>query len=616
MKIIAWAKNNYILLGLIVLSLVLRAYKLDFQSPWLDELFTLKNSGPDKSLSEIFASLKGDVHPPLYYYIVHFFLTIFGNSIYVARFVSLLFGVGGIVALYYLGKELFNKSTALTAVLLMSINHFHIYYSQEARMYTMLFFTTVLSFLFLVRFIKKPTLKSVLLYSFATALLINTHFYSLFALFAQYLIILYYIYKPVGTTGKKIFIYALISGIITLLSFIPSIVIFMGTSGMKSFWITAPSWDVYTQMFKTFMGPELCVVISILTISYFVYTIFREKEQEEYTIDPVKDKSVFAFQVLFIWIFICVMFPFLLSYIHLPMIVSRYFINIIPAILLLMAAGIGYIKSSTVKITIISVFMLFSLIDLIAVKDHYNKIEKTQYREASNFVKENHKGGEKIYSVEEPSFSYFLKKEDGHTVMAGSLGQLVGRLINNQEKPESFWYIDILNTNRVLSSRSTTAFLDSLFVVDKSIELYDATVKHYQKKDIYKYTQDFNKFKPYKERNGDNLNFSLEIFNDVGATVEISGWAFFDGQSMKHSKISLVLIAENHEIELTPKNVSRPDVTSYFKSEYDLSKCGFEIEIDKKDLKSGTYKVALYVLDPVTKKDALVINTGKTITIK
>jgi len=616
MKIIAWAKDNYILTGLILLSFALRIYKLDFQSPWLDELFTLTNTNSGKSLSEIVSALAGDAHPPLYYFIVHFFTKIFGDSGYVARFVSVLFGVGGIVVIYYLAKELFNKSTALTAVLLLSVNHFHIYFSQEARMYTMLFFTTTLSFLFLVRFIKKPVLKSALMYSFTTALLVNTHFYSFFPLFAQYLIILYYIIKPYNTTGKKIFTYAFISGIITLVSFLPLISTLFGTSEIKSFWITLPPENVYSEMLTELIGPELCVAISLLAITYFAYTVFKEKEPVKYKIDPEKDRTVFAFHVLFIWLFISIAFPLLLSYIHIPMIVSRYFINILPAIFLLIAAGINCIESSTVKTTIISAFILFALIDLLAVKDHYNKVIKTQYREAGHFVKENHKGGEKIFSYTEPYFSYYLKEKDGHKVTQSSLGNYVGSILNNNEKPESFWYIDNINGNTSLPSKTTTAFLDSLFIVDKSVELHDVFAKHYQKRGAYKLNLDFTRFKPYKDRNGDNLNYSLDMFNDVGAMVEITGWAFFDGQSMLNAKISLVLIDGDREIELNTENVSRPDVTTYFKSNYDLSNSGFRIEINKKNLPSGNYKVALYVTDSATNKTALVINADKVISAK
>lgn len=613
MKIITWAKDNYALAGLIALSFAFRIYKLDFQSPWLDELFTLTKSQSDNSLSEIVSALAGDAHPPLYYFIVHFFVSIFGDSIYVARLVSVLFGVGGIVLLYYLAKELFSKNTALTAVLLLSVNHFHIYYSQEARMYTMLFFTTTLAFLFLVRFLKNPGLTSALLYSFATVLLVNTHFYSFFALLSQYLIILYFIVKPYNATGKNIFRYAFISGLITLVSILPLIPALSGTSKIKSFWVVIPSENVYAEMLKELIGPEVCIAIGIITIVYFIYAVFKEKELVRYGIDPVNTRQAFSFHVLFIWLFICLAVPLLLSYIHIPIIVSRYFINILPPLFLFIAAGIHRIEGKTVKVAVVCAFLTFALIDLCAVKDHYNKVIKTQYREAGNFVKENHHGSEKIFSYTEPYFSYYLKEKEGHKVTQSSLGNHVSNILNNHEKPEPFWYIDNVIGNTALPSKTTTAFLDSLFVVDKSIALHDVIVKHYQKKGTYKPVEDFIKFRPYSERNGDKLNFSIELFNDTGATTEIIGWAFFDGQSMQNAKISLVFIGTDNEITITPEYISRHDVTTYFNSAYDLSNSGFKIEFNKRELEPGNYKIALYVTDSTTQKTALVIIPDKVI---
>ena len=609
MKIMNWCKDNYILLVLLLIAFIFRIYKLDFQSPWADELFTLMNSHSEKSLGEIFEILKVDVHPPLYYYIIHFFLEIFGDTAYVAKFVSVLFGLGGLVTLYALGKELFNKNVALIAVLLLALNHFHIYYSQEARMYAMLSFTTTLSFLFLVRFIKTPTVKMALLYALSAVLLINSHFYSLFPLCAQSLIILYFIISPYKTTRIKFLLYSLMAGVITLVSFIPSLVILQGTSGIKSFWIPASAWNVYSAMFVEFLGSEIAVIIAVITILYFLFTVFKEEGSAGFKIDPVEDKPVFAFHILFIWIFIVTLIPFVLSSVRLPMIVSRYFINIIPPLFLLIAAGTSLIKNNTIKVTLLSVFILFSLNDLLFIKKYYTNVAKTQYREASNYVKENRKNNEKIYSTFEIFFSYYLKEKDGFKVTNNSLNQVVDRMIANKEKPESFWYVDInlANTTNPVSE-NTQKILDSLYVTDQNIELYDAFVKHYHTKADYKPTGGFMRFKPYKDRNGSEVNFSFETVNDLGNMVDVSGWAYFNKQSMEHAKISIVLINDEQDILIQPESVVRTDVTTYFKSDYDLSNSGFKKQISKDDLKPGTYKLALYIIDTVTKNESLVIS--------
>ena len=131
MKLINWLKENKILMILIFIGTILRFYKIDFQSPWIDEIFTLANTGKEKSFKEIYFFLKeNDPHPPLYYYIIHIVNLFFDNTSLVARAVSAVFGVAGLFAIYYLAQELFNKKVGIIAVALLSINYFHIYYSQ------------------------------------------------------------------------------------------------------------------------------------------------------------------------------------------------------------------------------------------------------------------------------------------------------------------------------------------------------------------------------------------------------------------------------------------------------------------------------------------------------
>ena len=52
MKVLNWIKEHKLLVVLVLIGSILRFYKLDFQSPWIDEIFTLYNSSSEKSFSE------------------------------------------------------------------------------------------------------------------------------------------------------------------------------------------------------------------------------------------------------------------------------------------------------------------------------------------------------------------------------------------------------------------------------------------------------------------------------------------------------------------------------------------------------------------------------------
>jgi uncharacterized membrane protein len=100
MKLIKTVKENYLLVLIILAGAFLRLYKLDFQSIWLDEIHTLNDANPAHSLNEVYDSLaSADLHPPLYFYMVHFLFLLFGYTAFVARLFSAVIGIYSLFAI-------------------------------------------------------------------------------------------------------------------------------------------------------------------------------------------------------------------------------------------------------------------------------------------------------------------------------------------------------------------------------------------------------------------------------------------------------------------------------------------------------------------------------------
>ena len=78
MKILNWIKENKILVFIVLIGAILRFYKLDYQSLWIDEIFSMKVAAPNNDFNFIFQFLKNqDPHPPLYYFSIHIFFLLF-----------------------------------------------------------------------------------------------------------------------------------------------------------------------------------------------------------------------------------------------------------------------------------------------------------------------------------------------------------------------------------------------------------------------------------------------------------------------------------------------------------------------------------------------------------
>lgn len=479
MKIVDWIKEHKWLLLIVSVGAFLRCYKLDFQSPWIDEIFSLIQGNPNKTYKEIYYFIKKfDPHPPLYYFSVHFFFGLLGDSVFSARLLSAIYGIAGLFAIYFLGKELSNKKTGLIAAALLSVNTFHITYSQEIRMYTLLVLTTTISFYCLARFIKVPSFKRLLIYTLSAALMIYTQFFGLFLLFSQYVILLYFVIKPYQITRLRFFLYCFLAGILTLILYLPALYILAEATATDFSWIPLPGAGFFIQLFNAFFGDSIAIVFFMLSgiVLYFVH-LFKHRKATFKAIDPVNEKQAFSFFFLFTWILVTFLIPFIISYINKPMLVSRYLICILPPILVIAAAGFSYIKNKAVQAVAIAAVLVFSVTDLFLVKDYYNTVTKEQFREVTTEIIQRNSQRSKIVMYWSWLLPYFFK-DTPTELKDGNLEDYVIGLKNNANSKTAFWYVDGHSRPFALSPEARE-FLAQNFILKEKIEYHDAWAHYY-----------------------------------------------------------------------------------------------------------------------------------------
>lgn len=123
-------------LGLVLLlALALRLHQLGAQSLWYDETVSAYLASQD--LIALTRHTAGDIHPPLYYYLLHIWARLAGDSEFALAFVSLFCGMLLVAMAYRLGTRLIDPPTGMLAAAITALSPFHIWYSQEVRMYTL-----------------------------------------------------------------------------------------------------------------------------------------------------------------------------------------------------------------------------------------------------------------------------------------------------------------------------------------------------------------------------------------------------------------------------------------------------------------------------------------------
>lgn len=167
---------------LVILAAALRAYALDAQPLWWDEGYSVFFA--TEPLTRLVELTSLDIHPPLYYVLLKAWFALVGVGALQARLLSVVLGVLAVPLMWRVARRLFGWDDALLATALLATAPFHVYYSQEVRMYALFMLLTLLAVSALLEWstTRRP-LWGVVLAGALTALL-YTQYYATFVLAA------------------------------------------------------------------------------------------------------------------------------------------------------------------------------------------------------------------------------------------------------------------------------------------------------------------------------------------------------------------------------------------------------------------------------------------------
>lgn len=309
------------LLTIVVSNLILKFSFIHQDQISFDEPWTLFFS--QQPLPLLLDNLASDFHPPFYFILEHFSIKLFGDGVVGARIISLLFSSLTILPIFLIGKRI-NLNVGYYAVLFFFVSTIHMYFSHEARAYSLLCFLCSYSFYFLVKLLEsnKPNIKDSIWFVIISCLLIYTHFFSLFLFLSQILIVLLF-----GRNKLKLFVILFLS---ILVLFIPYLPVFYNkffvTNGMD-FWLegTPGLEGIYNNLWK-FTNSPIMAIVSVLTV---LGTLF-------FFIKNIKVKSGLVLKIVLLWLTITMMAMFLFSY-KTNIYLERYLLFVTPALYILLA---------------------------------------------------------------------------------------------------------------------------------------------------------------------------------------------------------------------------------------------------------------------------------------
>lgn len=417
-------KTKIYFLLILLLGVGLRLYKLGENSLWGDEAIfvffrAIFNSGHFLGNLKILWNLicnEALGNANYGYSIFSTAWSYFVKSEFMLRLSSVIFGVTGIIFIYQVGKIFFDKKTGLIAAFILAISPFHIFYSQEFRMYTITPLLALTSVYFLRRFQQNGRYKFLFGYVISHALNFYTHIVTILVLFAQIIFFLFFKkkYKSLlkkWIMGNLVLMSLIIPGMtLTVIEFIRNINIetffsftITPVSQFKAIQLLLP---IYT--FKNFSigytaSPQVWIPALLLFFILFVWSILNIKDRE----------------VLYLCLF-CLFIPVFIMYAGRRFLYAdRYLISSSVFLYLIISNGIArfrrrYILSTLMLIIIFNIFSLNNLYKNCLpcpYEQRYAVHEKSASREAVAYIVNNCREGDIIFHTDTTitlSFEYYL----------------------------------------------------------------------------------------------------------------------------------------------------------------------------------------------------------------
>ena len=179
--------SQFGIVAIILLATALRFFQLDKWSFWIEEHHTLRLLGRFDSIIDIVSSIR-----PFFFLLAKPVVDLLGVGEWSLRYIPVVIGLISIPVLYWMGKRLFDHPTGFTAALLLAILPWHIYWSQNARFYSLLLLLFSVASFYFWQGLEKDRLIDVLISFVFFILAVVTHTISVLMLvnFVVYFILL------------------------------------------------------------------------------------------------------------------------------------------------------------------------------------------------------------------------------------------------------------------------------------------------------------------------------------------------------------------------------------------------------------------------------------------
>lgn len=286
-------KKDILHIGIIIIGILFLAIPIFHSNLWFDESYSVGIA--NHSFQEIWEIGSHDVHPILYYWVLHGINLMFGNSIVAYRIFSWLCAcMVGILGFTHIRKDFGKKAGILFSFFSLFMPVVAVY-AGEIRMYTLAMLLVTLMCIYAYRIYKNEgnkQIKNWVLFAIFSLASAYTHYYGLMIAGIVNLILFTHVVRKVWKTKEfidemKAFI---VSAVIQIILYLPWLIALITQMSQVSngFWISFTFPDTIIEFFTfPFTGGTeyskkiYAILFSSIIVMYLIYLAIKNKKQKE-----------------------------------------------------------------------------------------------------------------------------------------------------------------------------------------------------------------------------------------------------------------------------------------------------------------------------------------------
>ncbi|PTT02744.1 glycosyltransferase family 39 protein [Pseudomonas sp. HMWF006] len=334
---------------ILLLSILLRFHDIGIPYLWTDEAFSALVSV--QSPSAIWFHMGHEVHPPLYFLLLHLWIQMFGDSVQALRAMSAVAGVVAVALGMRLMRFISRPRLAVMTGLFMALLPISVRYSQEARMYSLEAVWLLGATLALVYWLRGARDRYLVIYALLVIAALYTHYLSILCVLAHFIYLIALRFQADRRlhvlTRAKLWIACLVvtvAYIPWLFSLTDEVIIHNEAfkTGGEIFWIpgltayTLPSalWRFFTLKARTELSTPVYLLLPLLVVALALWVACRDRSRLRLGL------------LLFIFSFFPVLAVFLVSF-KLPIFIERYVAFSAIGVVMLLALAVARMARRT-----------------------------------------------------------------------------------------------------------------------------------------------------------------------------------------------------------------------------------------------------------------------------